>query len=112
MVLFYGDIHLGNKQYSTSNIDNISDTELESRNALESILERSKKEDIDIMICTGDFFHQCNPITENIRWAIVWISRMDKIGKPHYIITGNHDVSSYSNSLAYIKSVDLKNTIF
>jgi len=110
-ILAFADIHLGIKSYSTYNDNGISSAEEECRKSLDFILERCKKDDITYIICCGDFFHTNHPTSSNIEWTINWLYRMDDLGKPFYIITGNHDTSMYSNSMAFVKELNLNNTV-
>jgi len=110
-ILAFADIHLGIKSYSTYNDNGVSSAEEECRKSLDFILERCKKDDITYIICCGDFFHTNHPTSSNIEWTINWLYKMDDLGKPFFIITGNHDTSMYSNSMAFVKELNLKNTI-
>ena len=110
MILFFADPHLGHKMYHTLTEENITTAELDSRIALEKIYDRASQPDIDMIICAGDFFHSPKPSTENIRWAILWFEKMDRLGKPFCVVPGNHDVGALSSSLAFLYSLDLKNT--
>ena len=108
MILFFSDIHLGIRSYSTLNSNGLYTAEEDSRNALNELLERAKQPDIVMIICGGDVFHTNNPTSENIKFFIEWLHRMDQIKKPFFIIPGNHDCSTYSNSLAFVKELKLK----
>lgn len=110
MILFYADVHFGVKSYSTQQNNGLFTSEQDTLNSLEFIYERSKCDDIDLIICGGDIFHTNHPSTINIMYMIEWLQKMDSVGKPHYLIPGNHDAATYSNSLIYGKKLILKNT--
>jgi DNA repair exonuclease SbcCD nuclease subunit len=110
MILFFGDVHLGQKFYSSITNDGLYTAELDTRNALEEILIRASKPDIDLIIIGGDYFHTSHPTTNNIEWAIDWFYRLDELGKQVLLIPGNHDASMYSSSLVFLHELKLKNT--
>src|SRR5271157_2682659 len=105
-MLVLADSHLGYSGYSTYNAEGVSTATEYIRQALDDVYIRSQQPDINIIICAGDFFHSKHPTTENVRWAISWFKKMNSIGKPFYIITGNHDVGSMSHSLVFMRELD------
>ncbi len=109
MILCVSDVHLGHKLYSSILDDGLTDAEEDTRAALNKIAERASEDDIEMIICAGDFFHTARPSTENVRWVISWFKEMDALGKPFYVIPGNHDISTYSNSLVFLKSLKVNN---
>ena len=102
-ILAFGDLHLGLKAGYSSQLDSgFVSSEAEAIKAMDYILERSSKDDIDIIIFTGDLTHTNHPtnlVTEKIQ---DWIIAMDGLNKPVYLITGNHDLSTYSHSFSFI----------
>lgn len=109
MILFFADLHLGIKTYSSYDNKGLTTAEYEARKVLEAIYSRSQASDITSIICGGDFFHTNQPSSENISFAISWFLKMDKLNKPFYIIPGNHDAALYSNSLIFLNSLNTKN---
>lgn len=109
MIMYFADVHLEHRLYHTLTDEYITTAEQDTRSALESIYQRASIDDIDLIICGGDFFHNSKPTPENIRWAVKWFKQMDALGKPFYIIPGNHDISSYSHSLVFLKSLNTTN---
>jgi len=110
MILFYSDVHLGQRTYGTQHESGYYTSELDTINALESILETAKNPEVDLIICGGDFFHSNRPTSSNIKYAVDWFQRMDALNKKHYIIPGNHDASAYDHAISFIHSLNLKNT--
>ena len=55
-----------------------------NKKALEKIIDRAKKKDIDLVVCAGDFtiFSEAEDLI---------LSRLNKIGKPVLFIHGNHE---------------------
>ncbi len=110
MILSFSDVHLGIKTHSIKENDGLVTAEHEARKALACIYDRATKDDIDGIIFCGDMFHTPHPTTKNIRFLVRWVQKMDKLGKPFYLITGNHDVSMYSNSMTFLHELELNNT--
>lgn len=108
-LLFFGDVHYGLKSYSTVDSDGKYTAELDCMNALETIYERCKQPDIEIIIMGGDFFHQPNNTSLNIKSVIFWFNKMEALNKKFILIPGNHDTSSYANSLIFIKELGYRN---
>lgn len=108
-ILAFSDVHLGDKSNSVQGKDGLSTTEREARIAMEAVYERAKQSDIDILICCGDIYHTSHPTSKNIEFLIGWLHRIDDLGKPFYVITGNHDSGVYSNSIIFVRSLRLKN---
>ena len=104
-LLYFADIHLGYTGYSSYNEHGISTATEITRIALDKIYERAKQNDIELLICGGDFFHTKDPNTENIRWTISWLSKINSLNKPFYLITGNHDVGMSSHSIVFIREL-------
>jgi len=109
MILFFSDTHLGIKTHSIKEPGGLVTAEQEARNALNAIYERAKQDDVDMVVFGGDMFHTPHPTTKNIAFLTQWIHRMDALGKPFYLITGNHDVSMHSNSMIFVHELELEN---
>jgi DNA repair exonuclease SbcCD nuclease subunit len=109
MILFFSDTHLGLKSYSTQNEDGIFSSEIDCLNVLETIYEKAKSPEITMLIHGGDTFHNPHPTTKNVKHFINWLNKIEELGKPFYIITGNHCVTNYSHSLVFIKELNYKN---
>lgn len=110
MILFYSDVHLGQRTYGTQHQSGYYTSELDTINALEYLYEYSQSSEIDTIICGGDYFHSNRPSSSNIKYAIEWFTKMDALNKPHYIIPGNHDASLYDHALSFLAPLNLHNT--
>jgi DNA repair exonuclease SbcCD nuclease subunit len=108
-ILGFSDVHLGDRSNSVQGKDGLSITEKEARMAMEAVYERARQSDIDLLICSGDIYHTSHPTAKNIEYLIDWLHRINDLGKPLYIITGNHDSGVYSNSILFIKQLRLNN---
>jgi DNA repair exonuclease SbcCD nuclease subunit len=110
-LLSFSDVHLGIRTHSVQQSSGLFDAELEGRIALDEVYERACQDDIFAIICAGDVFHSSHPTTENIKFFISWLRKMDSIGKLFIIILGNHDEGIHSNSMIFIHELNFKNII-
>ena len=102
-ILNFTDLHLGLKAGYSSQLSNgLVTSEAEAIKVLYHVLERSRKDDITMVIFGGDLTHTNHPTSLISQMLIDWVIQMDKIGKPVYFITGNHDLSNYSHSFDFI----------
>jgi exonuclease SbcD len=109
MILFFSDSHLGVKTHSVQDEFGVYSAEKDTMIALDYIAERSSKSDIDLVLFGGDMTHTNNPTPQIIDFLIQWFQKMNSIGIPVYLITGNHDTSMYSNSIVYTNTLNFKN---
>ena len=112
MILFFSDVHLGLRSHSIQDSNGVYSAELDAMQALDYICERSKSEDIEMVIFGGDMTHTNHPTPPNVGFLISWFLRMDSLNKPVFIITGNHDTSMYHHGMIFGKSLNLKNIKF
>lgn len=110
-ILGLSDIHLGIRTHSVQTPSGLFEAEIEGRIALDEIYMRACQDDIFAIICAGDIFHSSHPTTENIKFFIGWLEQMDSIGKPFYIILGNHDAGIHSHSMVFIRELKLDNIL-
>lgn len=111
MILSFGDVHLGETTYSTISKDGFYTAELETIKALTELKQVAAKPEITCIICTGDFFHTNHPAQRLINFVIPWLQDMDALGKPFYIIPGNHDASVYNHAIQFFDKLRCKNII-
>jgi DNA repair exonuclease SbcCD nuclease subunit len=107
--MFFADVHMGYRLYHKLTDEYITTSEQDTRNALDSVYERAKNDDIDTIICGGDFFNVSKPSSESIRWSIEWFQKMDSLNKPFYLIPGNHDIGTHFHAIVFQKSLKLAN---
>lgn len=98
-VLHTSDWHLGQK---LMNLDRIE----EHQAALDWLLELVNKEQVDILLVSGDIFHLANPSNQARQVYFNFLSAIKKTNCQHVVITGgNHDSPSFLNAPAgYLKS--------
>lgn len=109
MILFFSDIHLGVRHHSIIHDDNLYTAEKDTLIALDEVKKRASADDITMVICGGDVFHSYSPSVLNIKKLIIWLQEFDKLGKPFYIIPGNHDCSLTTHALIFIERFNFKN---
>ena len=102
-ILNFTDLHLGLKAGYSSQLPNgLVTSEAEAIKVLQHVLERSRKDDIDMIIFGGDLTHTNHPTSLISHMLVDWVIQMDKLNKPVYLITGNHDLSNYSHSFDFV----------
>lgn len=111
-ILNFTDLHLGLKAGYSSQLPNgLVTSEAEAIKVLNHILERSSKDDIDMIIFGGDLTHTNHPTSLISQLIVDWAIQMDKLNKPVYIITGNHDLSNYSHSSDFISPLIVRGLV-
>lgn len=108
-ILSTGDIHFGLKSHSDQLPDGFTSAEKDAIQALESFLNRASQPDVDILIFTGDITHTNHPTSLVVAFLTDYFNRLNALGKPIFIIPGNHDRSNYSYSFEFLDSDHLKN---
>lgn len=110
MILSFSDAHLGYRGYGSQNSSGVFSSEEDTLRAFEGIYSRSQKDDIDMIIFCGDWFHTNHPTSLNVSSSIEFIQKMDSLYKPFFLIPGNHDASMYSNGIVFTHKLSLENT--
>lgn len=108
-ILGFADVHLGIRTHSVQHSSGLYDAEIQARIALEEIYQRASLDDIYAIICAGDMCHTSHPTTENITFFISWAKKMNGLGKPLFILPGNHDAGVHSHSMVFIHELNLEN---
>lgn len=80
--LHIADLHIGRR------LGNISLAE-DQRHILNQILAMA--EDCDAVLIAGDVYNRAQPVGEAVRMAGDFLSRLNDLGKPIFMIAGNHD---------------------
>jgi DNA repair exonuclease SbcCD nuclease subunit len=100
-VILYSDLHLYNHHKLLIN----SETALDF---LSFINDYAKQNSIDTLICAGDFFHtKSRAYAPHVIQAWIRLKDVYKSGINHYMLIGNHDMSSPNstmNSILFIYS--------
>ncbi len=86
----------------------------EDKQQLQELVKRASKKDIDFVVCCGDISTFGSGLT-NV------LDHFDKIGKPFYVIPGNHEenlewekiLSQYPNCInLHLQAIEVENYIF
>ena len=92
-ILIFADLHLHNHYRLIVN----SETALDN---LVYFKEYAIKNNIDTIICAGDFFHtKAKAYAPHVIQARLRLKDWYKSGLTHYMIVGNHDMSNQTNSM-------------
>ncbi|CAN5599336.1 hypothetical protein BH23CHL4_BH23CHL4_15640 [soil metagenome] len=91
-IAHFSDTHLGYRALSkadpvTGRNQRSIDIEAAFTWAIDDLLSR----DVDLVIHSGDLFHQPRPVYPAIGTAIRQFRRLDRAGLPTFVIGGNHD---------------------
>lgn len=108
-ILVFCDVHLGIRTHSVQQSSGLYDAEIQARIALDEIYYRAAQDDIFAIIFAGDMFHTSHPTSENIKFLISWLEKINKLNKLFIIIPGNHDASLHSHSMVFIHELNLSN---
>ena len=102
MILFFSDLHLGLRLYSVQDGEGFFTAEKQAVLALEKIYERAKKSDVTAIIFGGDWSHTNYMTSVANRITVYIMNKFESLGKPFYIIPGNHDSGTYTNTLSFL----------
>jgi DNA repair exonuclease SbcCD nuclease subunit len=88
------DTHLGYRAHfrsdATGRNARARDIERAYEHAIDGILDAAP---IDLVVHTGDVFHQSRPSWTSVVWFIAQTRRLEALGCPIIVIAGNHDMS-------------------
>lgn len=82
--LHLSDIHLGKRLFGCSLIN-------DHEHILQQIIALATRLDIDAIIIAGDIYNRAQPQPEALIQFSAFLNRLSIIGKPVFIIRGNHD---------------------
>lgn len=79
-----GDLHLGKQMNDLSLLD-------DQAAVLDQIIEITRREEADAVIIAGDIYQRSSPQAEAMALFDQFVSRLSRMGKEVFIISGNHD---------------------
>lgn len=82
--LHVSDLHIGKKLCGKSLIE-------DQRHILGQILEMASAPDIDAVLVAGDLYDKAQPGGEAVELVGGFLTDLAKLGKPSFIVSGNHD---------------------
>jgi len=82
--LHISDIHLGKRLFGCSLFD-------DHEHILAQILDLSARRDVDAVIIAGDIYNRSQPLPETITQFSRFLTKLSALGKPVFIVRGNHD---------------------
>ena len=82
--LHVSDLHVGKRLCGRSLIE-------DQRHVLRQILEMAAEEDIHAVLVAGDLYDKSQPSAEAVELVSTFLSELAALGKPAFIVSGNHD---------------------
>src|SRR6476661_2271799 len=99
VIAHISDTHLGYRAYFRSDADGRNlrslDVEYSYRAVVDDFIRHG---DINLIVHSGDVFHQSRPTWSAIRCFIEHTRRLEQLGVPIIIIAGNHDTAQLRTS--------------
>lgn len=93
--LHVSDLHIGKKLCGKSIMD-------DQRHILAEILEMAAAPGIDALLVAGDLYDKSQPSGEAVELTGSFLTELAKLGKPCFIVSGNHDSPE---QVAYCESI-------
>ena len=93
--LHVSDLHIGKRLCGRSLIE-------DQRHILREILNMAAAPDIDALLVAGDLYDKSQPGGEAVELAGAFLSELAALGKPAFIVSGNHDSPE---QVAYCQSI-------
>lgn len=101
------DLHLGYASGRKKNDLGINIREQDGYNAYNEVLGQIIENKVDMVLCTGDFFHKPNPTIRTIKEGLNGLSKLTDNNIPFYNLAGNHDATD--NLTEYPANIVLHN---
>ena len=93
--LHVSDLHIGKKLCGKALLD-------DQRHILAEILEMANAPEIDAVLVAGDLYDKSQPSGEAVELASGFLTALARLGKPCFIVSGNHDSPE---QVAYCESI-------
>ena len=93
--LHVSDLHIGKKLCGRSLAE-------DQRHILREILEMAAQADVDAILVAGDVYDKSQPSGEAVEMAGNFLSALARLGKPAFIVSGNHDSAE---QIAYCRGI-------
>lgn len=93
--LHVSDLHIGKKLCGKPLME-------DQRHILDEILSMAAQEEIDAVLIAGDLYDKSQPSGEAIELAGGFLTALSRLGKPAFIVSGNHDSAE---QVAYCASI-------
>ncbi len=101
-LLHLGDLHIGKLVNKVNLLE-------DQYYALDKVIERFSKDDIDGLLIAGDLYDTTYPSSEAVACVDWFLSELSNYNKPIFIISGNHDSSE---RIAYASKLLAKQNVF
>ena len=93
--LHVSDLHIRKKLCGKALLD-------DQRHILAEILEMANAPEIDAVLVAGDLYDKSQPSGEAVELASGFLTALARLGKPCFIVSGNHDSPE---QVAYCESI-------
>lgn len=93
--LHVSDLHIGKRLCGKSLME-------DQRHILSEILDMAAAEDVDAVLVAGDLYDKSQPGGEAVEVAGGFLSALSKLGKPAFVVSGNHDSAE---QVAYCRDI-------
>ena len=93
--LHVSDLHIGKKLCGKSLME-------DQRHILSEILSMAAQDDIDAVLIAGDLYDKSQPGGEAVELAGGFLTALSRLGKPAFVVSGNHDSAE---QVAYCSSI-------
>ena len=94
VIAHISDTHLGYRAYFRSDADGRNLRSIDVEDAFRAVVDDVIRHgDIDLIVHSGDVFHQSRPTWSAIRCFIEHTRRLEQLGVPIIVIAGNHDTA-------------------
>ncbi|HYP59425.1 MAG TPA: metallophosphoesterase, partial [Thermomicrobiales bacterium] len=108
VIAHISDTHLGYRAYFRSDADGRNLRSLDVEDAYRAVVDDVIRHgDINLIVHSGDVFHQSRPTWSAIRCFIEHTRRLEQLGVPIIIIAGNHDTAQLRTSNTVFSVLEL-----
>jgi DNA repair protein SbcD/Mre11 len=108
VIAHISDTHLGYRAYFRSDADGRNLRSLDVDDAYRAVVDDVIRHgDIDLILHSGDVFHQSRPTWSAIRCFIEHTRRLEQLGVPIIVIAGNHDTAQLRTSNTVFSVLEL-----
>ncbi|MHB8295642.1 MAG: metallophosphoesterase family protein [Acidimicrobiales bacterium] len=90
-VVGLGDAHLGRSYYTATTAGGVNQREADFDRSFEAAVELALAQSPDAVVWLGDVFDHPRPTYRSFRIAQRALARLDAVGVPTVVISGNHD---------------------
>ncbi len=111
--IHFSDTHLGYAEYNKIDPQaGINQREQDFYDAWENMIDQIMQAEVDFVIHAGDLFHTTRPTNRAIAVALEGIQKINDVGIPFVLISGNHSTPKIRATGSIFESIDLFPNVF